>query len=578
MLDALPYREIWAVDFEYGSKAGDRPDPVCLCAWELRSGTRIRLWRDAMGPAPPYPTDAGALFVAYFASAEFGCHRVLGWPMPARILDLFTEFRCSTNGLATVAGNSLLGALAAHGLDSMGSTEKSDMRALILRGGPWSSDERAAILDYCWEDVNALARLLPAMLAARGIDLPRALLRGRYMAAVSAMEHNGIPLDRPMLERLRRHWFGIQDRLIGRVDANYGVFDGRTFKVDRFAAWLERAGIPWPRLDSGKLDLSSDAFREAARTSPAVSPLRELRNALSELRLNDLAVGKDNRNRTMLSPFRSRTGRNQPSNSKSIFGPSVWLRGLVRPPEGYGLAYVDWAQQEFGIAAALSGDPLMLEAYRSGDPYLAFAKQAGAAPPDATKASLGPMRQLFKACVLGVQFGMSEFGLAVRLGNKPALARELLRVHRDTYQTLWKWSERAINLAMLTSSIHTAFGWTLHIGAHSNPRSLMNFPMQANGAEMLRLACCLATERGIEVCAPIHDALLIAAPLDRIECDVAITRSCMGEASRAVLSGFELMTDAEIIRSPDRYVDQDRGAKMWDLVCSLINEVESAAA
>ena len=102
--------------------------------------------------------------------------------------------------------------------------------------------------------------------------------------------------------------------------------------------------------------------------------------------------------------------------------------------------------------------------------------------------------------------------------------------------------------------------------------------MQANGAEMLRLACCLATERGIEVCAPIHDALLIAAPLDRIECDVAITRSCMGEASRAVLSGFELMTDAEIIRSPDRYVDQDRGAKMWDLVCSLINEVESAAA
>jgi hypothetical protein len=42
---------------------------------------------------------------------------------------------------------------------------------------------------------------------------------------------------------------------------------------------------------------------------------------------------------------------------------------------------------------------------------------------------------------------------------------------------------------------------------------VMNFPMQANGAEMLRLACCLAIERGLAVCAPVHDAILIEAPL-----------------------------------------------------------------
>src|SRR4029078_4664047 len=84
--------------------------------------------------------------------------------------------------------------------------------------------------------------------------------------------------------------------------------------------------------------------------------------------------------RTLLSAFRARTSRNQPSNTKFIFGPSVWLRGLIKPPPGYGIAYIDWQQQEFGIAAALSRDPRMMEAYRSGDPYLAFAKQAGAAP------------------------------------------------------------------------------------------------------------------------------------------------------------------------------------------------------
>ena len=83
-----------------------------------------------------------------------------------------------------------------------------------------------------------------------------------------------------------------------------------------------------------------------AKAYPKVSPMRELRSALSEMRLADLAVGSDGRNRTILSAFRSRTGRCQPSNTKYIFGPSVWLRGLIQPPEGWGVAYLDWCQQE----------------------------------------------------------------------------------------------------------------------------------------------------------------------------------------------------------------------------------------
>jgi hypothetical protein len=83
----------------------------------------------------------------------------------------------------------------------------------------------------------------------------------------------------------------------------------------------------------------------------------------------------------------------------------------------------------------------------------------------------------------------------------------------------------------------------LHIGDHINPRSLRNHPVQANGAEMMRIAACLATERGIEVCAPIHDAFLICAPLERLDADIAAMRDAMAEASRAVLNGFEIRTD-----------------------------------
>jgi DNA polymerase I len=417
LLDLLPFAEIWAVDFEFGSELGENPEPVCLIAWELRSGRKVRLWRDEFGRAPPYPIGPTALFIAYYASAEIGCHLALGWPVPERVLDLFTEFRNRTNGVPTENGSSLLGTLAYHGLDGMGAVEKEEMRALILRGGPWSDAERAAILDYCESDVAALARLLPVMLPH--IDLPRALLRGRYMVAAARMERNGAPIDTETLRRLRDHWSGIQDQLIADIDANYGVFDGRAFKTDRFTDWLVRNNIPWPRLESGRLDLSDDTFREMARAYPPVAPLRELRATLCEMRLSDLAVGRDGRNRTMLSAFRARTSRNQPSNTKFIFGPSVWLRGLIKPPPGYGIAYIDWQQQEFGIAAALSRDPLMMDAYRSGDPYLAFAKQAGAAPADATKSTHKAVRDQFKSTVLAVQYGMGADALAQRIGQPP---------------------------------------------------------------------------------------------------------------------------------------------------------------
>ena len=567
-----PYREIWLADFEFLAGAGERPVPVCLCARELRSGREVRLWQDEFGQLPPYPTGTDSLFIAYYASAELGCHLALGWPMPERILDLFTEFRCGTNGLELPAGNGLIGALTAFGLDTIGVTEKEDMRTLVMRGGPWTDDERAAILDYCMSDVDALARLLPAM--AQRIDLPRAPLRGRYMAAAARMEYAGVPIDVDTLSKLRKYWTSIQDKLIARVDADYGVFEGRSFRLENFEVWLVRANIPWPRLDSGRLDLSEDTFRQMARVYPAVSPLRELRSSLADLRLNDLTVGRDGRNRTILSAFRARTSRNQPSNSRFIFGPSVWIRSLIKPPPGMAIAYIDFEQQEFAIAAKLSGDSNMAAAYASGDPYLEFAKQAGAIPPEGTKATHAGVRELFKTTALGVLYGMEAEGLALRLDQPSIIARDLLRAHHETYRQFWRWSDAVVDHAKLTGKLHTCFGWMLHGCCDANPRSLRNFQMQAHGAEMLRLACCLATERGIQVCAPVHDALLIEAPIDEIETAVATTREVMAEASRIVLSGFEVRTDAKIVRYPERFTDA-RGTRMWDDATRSVEEAEA---
>jgi hypothetical protein len=529
------------------------------------------LWADDLGSRrePPYPIGPDVLFVAYFASAELGCHLALGWPLPARILDLYVEFRNRANGLSPPNGFGLLGALTYHGLDAMDAAEKASMQELASRGGPWTSAEREALLVYCESDVLALAGLLPKM--EPELDLSRAVAcRGRYMRAAARMEWEGVPIDSETLSQLRAGWTPIQDRLIQDVDSRFGVFDGRTFKADRWAEWLIRRGLPWPRLESGELALDDDTFREMARSYPDVALMRELRVSLSQLRLSDLAIGADGRNRCLLSPFRAKTGRNQPSNSRFIFGPSTWLRGLIKPEPGQAVAYVDWSQQEFGIAASLSGDATMMEAYRSGDPYLSFGKQAGRIPPDGTKQTHAAERELFKSCALGVQYGMEAGSLSQRIGKPTAYGRELLRLHRETYPAFWRWSDGAESHAMAMGWLSTVFGWTVRVGPDANPRSMRNFPCQANGAEMLRLACCLATERGVSVVAPVHDALMVEGPAEAIDEIVARTQEAMAEASAIVLDGLRLRSDAKIVRWPDRYMDE-RGREFWGRVIGLLS-------
>jgi hypothetical protein len=649
--------------------------------------------------------------------------------MPSRIVDLFVEFRNLTSGLSVPCGSGLLGALAYFGIDGLDAAEKEEMRQLAMRGGPYSPDEQEALLTYCQSDVDSLARLLDAMLPH--IDLPRALFRGRYMAAAARMEWAGIPIDTETFAHLCDRWGSIKGRLVREVDKDYGVFlpaghrsinpdsplgsailqeakeygidpyrladavdavwreereanaelhearraarketgltarainhwedagrdysewpdldakarelarvhpalqigtgytsetgedttdyagrlwellrehDERLppkhdpalirraaemlvesgddayrapmrFSSERWADYLIRKGIPWPRLPTGELALDDDTFREMARAYPAeVAPIRELRHTLSQLRLQDLSVGSDGRNRYMLSAFRAKTGRNQPSNSKAIFGPSAWIRSLIRPAEGRAVAYCDWSAQELAIAAALSGDRVMQEAYRSGDPYLFLARKAGAVPETATKKTHPTEREQFKVVSLGVLYGLSAEGLARRLGVPPCRGRELLRMHQETFRRFWEWSEQVEMEGMLTGRLQTVFGWTVHVGTDANPRSLRNFPMQGNGAEMLRLACCLTTERGIRVCAPVHDALLVEADACDIDAVVIQTQEAMREASAIILNGFEVRVDAKVVRWPDRYMDE-RGKTMWETVNRLLAEAESA--
>ena len=105
------------------------------------------------------------------------------------------------------------------------------------------------------------------------------------MAAVAKMEWLGVPIDAVTLESLRTSWDSIQDRLIGRIDRDYDVFDGRTFKKDKWGGLAGETTLPgrdWnqvPWLWTTKRLVTWQNFH------PLVAPIKELRTSLSQLRL-----------------------------------------------------------------------------------------------------------------------------------------------------------------------------------------------------------------------------------------------------------------------------------------------------
>jgi DNA polymerase I len=567
--------EIVLLDFEFIAGDGERPRPLCFVARELRSGRLFRQWTETEWPtAPPFAHGPQSIAVAYYASAEWGCYKALGWELPKLTIDLYPEFRILTNGLSVPGGKGLLGALQWFGLGAIEGTQKDFMRKCILAGGPYGAEDRESIMNYCQSDVDALASLLPRLIESRQNLIP-ALWRGAFMKVAAEIEWAGVPVDATLYQRMVEHWPELQKRAIARVNEIVPVYEGRSFRMARFVSWLDAEGLldRWPRTADGAVALDEDTFRRQAVLHQELEPLRQTRQMLGQLKHPGLTIGSDGRNRCLLSAFGTITGRNKPSTTKSIFGCPSWMRGLIQPEAGTALAYCDWSNQEFGIAAFLSGDPNMQAAYRSpGDCYLAFARQvlgAGAVPVGATKKTHPEIRRLFKSTTLGTQYQISATGLAYQLEITLPEAEDLLDHHRRLFPRFWQWSDSACDYAQLFGELTAAFGWRMQLSPTTKMRTLRNFPLQGNASEMLRLGCVFAAGEGVRIVALVHDALLIEAPDPDIEHAVHLTERAMRRASESVLAGYALRSDAAVIRHPERFQD-DRGQDMWGWITEAL--------
>jgi DNA polymerase I-like protein with 3'-5' exonuclease and polymerase domains len=229
----------------------------------------------------------------------------------------------------------------------------------------------------------------------------------------------------------------------------------------------------------------------------------------------------------------------------------------------------------------------MIATYNAGsDVYIEFAKSMGMVPGDATKKSHPVERAKCKICFLAVLYGRGAKSVARALRIPLVEAEDILTYHHDYYPTYWKFTEEATIFAPQRGRIFTPGGWSMRIDTnmegvkkasgkvHSNYRTLLNWPIQSTGGDMLRLACCMATEAGLRICCPVHDALLLASSIDKIEEETQRLRDIMAKASSIILGGvITCRTDKTIVKFPDRYQDDD-GKEMWEKVMGWMQEYE----
>jgi hypothetical protein len=594
--DALArFETIWQVDFEHREDANHHPIPVCMFAQEMRTGQTMFLWREQLLALrrAPFGTGPDDLMIAYAANAELSCFLALDWPFPYNVLDAYVETCAAINGRTDVwpppkqegekrkgRRPGLIDALeTVFGIPaSISHAGKAVMRDLILSKEDYSEAERHAIERYNSGDVVDTIALFWQVLPA--LDLPHALHRGRYMAAVARQEWLGLPIDADCLGKFLADWDSLRQHYLDRDD-EFGLYDEKgKFCEGRLLSLTTAKQWDWPMTKTGRLKTDAETFGKQARRYPELKRTAHMRNSIADLNIGNLAntIGADGFSRCPLMPFWTTTGRNQPQGRDKIFLPALpaWSRGLLRAPKGYTLIELDWDAQEIGIMAGLSGDPAMIEDYRSGDPHWNFGVRAGLVSPHADKRDHQALRdKSFKPVTLGTNYGMGPYGIAAKTGRSLLWARDIHVRHRRTYPRFHQWLGDTVVQAKFDRSISSPFGWPMTVIGNTGHRALMNFPAQSGGADAMRIVAIAATEAGIRVCCSVHDAFWILAPEGEEERTIGRMREIMMQAGAAVTGGLPLtVTVKASVTSAHNLGDSrkpgNKGYEMWAEVRELL--------
>jgi DNA polymerase I len=405
-------------------------------------------------------------------------------------------------------------------------------RRLDLKVGP-RADERALFI----HELNE--RLRP--------EIDRRNLRKLYeeierplTAVLARMEHTGIRVDAGALVRLSES----METEVSRLTTEIHALAGREFNVSSpqqlGRILFEEMGLPAPvRYGKGKtISTAADVLEALAPEHQIVRNVLEYRQ-LTKLKgtyadalpaLIDPATGRIH---TSFNQAGAATGRLSSSNPnlqnipvKTELGREI--RAAFVPREGWKLVVADYSQIELRLLAHMSGDSVLIDAFRRGEDIhtRTAAEVLGVPPMMVTKEA----RNSAKAVNFGIVYGISAFGLATNLGISRKEAEVYIRNYFERYSGVKGFIDETIAETRRTGVAKTMFGRERPIPDMNNrnpnargfaERTAVNTPIQGTAADLIKYAM-VRVDRALvgmqtRLLLQVHDELVLEAPPEEVD-------------------------------------------------------------
>lgn len=467
---------------------------------------------------------------------------------------------------------------------------KDKMRDIIINGTPEEIEEnREHIQKYCTSDVTVLPELM-GKVGKECINLvpkrdgyglydgnmqnlieKESYWRAETAVRTAIMVREGYPINVEWTKNLTDNIPHILRDMIQDINEQFPDIKPFNWNKPKFTRegelkehgkysmnqksikeWIKSQNFKdWDRTESGDISLKLESWtnefnfrHDFPRGNFGAQMVRYLKTAQSLKGFKDKGgasnntfwdhVGSDGRVRSYLNPYGAQSSRFQPGSVGFLFLKSAWQRALAQAPKGYAYGSIDYSSQEFLLGGILSGDSKMIDAYRSGDVYLAYGKEIGVIPKDGTKKTHERERDAQKPVILGWQYWISEFGLSKQLTQQtgrrwyPEDALPLIEKLDMVYRSFADFRSQNIDLYESYKYQKQPDGWYMW-GDNKSHRSVANCVVQGFGACIIRKAIQLAQDAGLKVVFPLHDALYIIFKSDDYQAMDAL-KKCMTEA------------------------------------------------
>ncbi len=219
------------------------------------------------------------------------------------------------------------------------------------------------------------------------------------------------------------------------------------------------------------------------------------------------------------------------------------IRSAFVPEEKWKLLSADYVQIELRILASMSGDQALMDAFESGeDIHTSTASRVfGIDRAEVTRAQ----RSKAKEVNYGIPYGISAFGLALRLRCPRAEARDLIDSYKRSYPEVTRFLHEQVVKAREHGYSETLLGRRRYVPAinarNRNERSAaeriaVNMPIQGSQADMIKIAMINLSERlnaenlEARLLLQVHDELVLECPPDEMEQVMAMVKDEMTNA------------------------------------------------